>query len=106
MDKYYKLILTLVFLLIIVAILVSNPPYKECSGVLRTPDGKAISGTKVFLNIYPYDTLTTDAFGGFRFKNIPKDAGNWAMLKVYKDGTHVIWKQNIAINTHTMIVVK
>ena len=105
MDKHYKAILTFLFLLIIVAVLVSNPPYKECSGVLLTENGKAITGAKVFLNIYPYDTLTTDAFGMFKFKRIPTDAGNWAILKVYKD-TQIIWKQNISTNTHTMVVVK
>ena len=105
MDKHYKTILLFIFLLVIVAIFISNSPYNTCSGVLLTENGKALVGAKVFLNVYPYDTLTTDAFGGFRFKRIPTGAGNWATLKVYKD-TQVIWKQNIATNIHTMIVVK
>lgn len=105
MDKHYKLILTIVFLLVIIAIFIFNPPYKVCSGVLRTSEGKTITGVRVSLNVYPYDTVIVDAFGGFKFKNIPTNAGNWGTLKVYR-GTQVIWKQNIEINTHTMIVVK
>lgn len=106
MDKHYKLILTFVFFLVIIAIFVFHPLYKECSGVLRTPNGKIITGVRVSLDVYPYDTVVVDAFGGFKFKNIPKNAGNWAIVKVYKDDTQVIWEQDIAVNTHTMIVVK
>jgi hypothetical protein len=105
MDKQFIFTSLLVCFLLVVAILVSRSPYYTCSGVLRTPSGEVVTDVKVSLNVYPFDTLAVNAFGGFKFQNIPVNVGTWAILKVYKN-SQIIWQQQIMLDQHTRIIIK
>jgi hypothetical protein len=107
MDKQFIIVLFFIGFLLVAAIGLPFlfSPYQDCSVILRTSSGKVIDGTVAFLNVPPFDTLQTDAFGWFRFRKIPKEAGKEALLTVCKD-TQIILKQKVTLNEHNYIILE